>query len=268
MPGGRRALRDALRDHRLAGDRQMGATDWPSHARLFEDGIIEVACWSHARRYVFKSLETDGARARHALAVIQSLFKLEREYASASLPEKLRRRQLDAKPLVDAFFAWCNEESLEVLNETPVSKAIGYARNQRAALRRCRFAFADTSISAPCASFVIRPPRACWPVALPRADARPSGWPARRQLALREKELLIIHDMEGHFARHAHKTLSLAERVASNDRGGGEPGGHRWHRPAGEQWHPGGFVCDGESHQAHYVQVPMLPRTRPGQQSA
>ena len=70
------------------------------------------------------------------LDLIQSLFRLEREYASASPPEKLRRRQLDAKPLVDAFFAWCDEESLKVLDETPISKAIGYARNQRAALRQ------------------------------------------------------------------------------------------------------------------------------------
>lgn len=106
------------------------------YEHLFEDGVIEVACWAHARRYVFKSLETDGARARHALALIQSLFRMEREYASASPPEKLRRRQLDAKPLVDAFFAWCDEESLKVLDETPISKAIGYARNQRAALRQ------------------------------------------------------------------------------------------------------------------------------------
>lgn len=106
------------------------------YEHLFEDGVIEVACWAHARRYVFKSLETDGVRARHALALIQSLFKLEREYASAPPPEKLRRRQLDAKPIVDAFFAWCDAESLKVLDETPISKAIGYARNQRAALRQ------------------------------------------------------------------------------------------------------------------------------------
>ncbi len=98
MPGGRRALRDALRDHRLAGDRQMGATDWPSHSRLFEDGIIEVACWSHARRYVFKSLETDGARARHALAVIQSLFKLEPSRGATRSPSRYSTKRPSRRP--------------------------------------------------------------------------------------------------------------------------------------------------------------------------
>jgi transposase len=49
---------------------------------------------------------------------------------------KPRRRQAEAKPIVDAFFQFCDEESLKVLDETPISKAIGYARNQRGALQR------------------------------------------------------------------------------------------------------------------------------------
>ena len=34
------------------------------------------------------------------------------------------------------FFAWCEVESARVLDETPISKAIQYARNQEEALRR------------------------------------------------------------------------------------------------------------------------------------
>jgi transposase len=105
---------------------------------LYEKGdVIEAACWAHARRYWFKSLDSDGARAQHGLTLIGKLFALEREYATAPPTEKLRRRQKDAKPIVDAFFAWCDDEALKVLDETPISKAIGYARNQREAL--CRF---------------------------------------------------------------------------------------------------------------------------------
>jgi len=104
---------------------------------LYEKGdVVEVGCWAHARRYVFKALETDGPRARHALSLIQSLFLLERAYANATPAEKLRRRQQDARPIVDAFFSWCDEEALKVLDETPISKAIRYARNQRTALQR------------------------------------------------------------------------------------------------------------------------------------
>jgi len=104
---------------------------------LYEKGeVIEVGCWAHARRYVFKALESDGPRARHALSLIQALFLLERGYSNATHNEKLRRRQRDAQPIVDTFFAWCDEESLKVLDETPISKAIRYAQNQRIALRR------------------------------------------------------------------------------------------------------------------------------------
>lgn len=104
---------------------------------LYKTGdVVEVGCWAHARRYFFKALESDGPRARHTLSLIQALFMLERGYANASHNEKLRRRKLDARPIVDAFFQWCDEESLKVLDETPISKAIGYARNQRWALQR------------------------------------------------------------------------------------------------------------------------------------
>jgi transposase len=108
------------------------------YEHLYTDGVaIEVACWAHARRYVFKSMDSDGARARHALTLIQRLFKFERDWAKSSPDERLKLRQQLSKPIVDAFFAWCDEEALKVLDETPISKAIGYARNQRDAL--CRF---------------------------------------------------------------------------------------------------------------------------------
>lgn len=105
---------------------------------LFKEGdVIECGCWAHARRYWFKTLDSDGPRARHALSLIGKLFELERGYANTSPEEKLRRRQQFAKPVVEAFFEWCDAEALKVLDETPAAKAVGYARNQREAL--CRF---------------------------------------------------------------------------------------------------------------------------------
>jgi transposase len=105
---------------------------------LYKKGdVLEAACWAHNRRYWFKSLDSDGARADHGLTLIGKLFELEREWAAAPPPEKLRLRQQHSKPIVESFFAWCDVEALKVLDETPISKAIGYARNQREAL--CRF---------------------------------------------------------------------------------------------------------------------------------
>jgi transposase len=56
-------------------------------------------------------------------------------------PRKKREetRREKSRPLVDAFFAWCDEQAALVLDDTPISKALGYARNQRVA----RFRFLD-----------------------------------------------------------------------------------------------------------------------------
>ena len=98
--------------------------------------VIEVACWAHARRYLFKSLGSDPERAQHALALLQGLFAIERKHKSAIPAERLKARKAESKLLVDGFFAWCQTQAPLVLDETPIQKAITYARNQEAALRR------------------------------------------------------------------------------------------------------------------------------------
>jgi transposase len=104
---------------------------------LYKSGdVVEAGCWAHTRRYWFKALATDPERARQALALIGALFRLERAHATSPPDQRLAVRQLEARPIVDRFFAWCDAEADRVLDETPSAKAIGYARNQRAALSR------------------------------------------------------------------------------------------------------------------------------------
>jgi transposase len=104
---------------------------------LFENGkVVEAGCWAHVRRYYFKSLGSDPERARTALAIIGALFEIERRIAKASVEERLAVRRAHSASLVDEFFSWCKRESARVLDDTPISKGIGYALNQREALRR------------------------------------------------------------------------------------------------------------------------------------
>jgi len=100
--------------------------------------VVEVACLAHARRYFFKSLSTDPDRARVALAWIGKLFEIERQCAGngTSRAKHQRVRQEKSKPIVDAFFAWCDVQAELVLEDTPIHAAIRYARNQRIALQR------------------------------------------------------------------------------------------------------------------------------------
>ena len=79
---------------------------------LYRNGdVIEVGCWAHARRYFFKALESDPERAKTALAWIGALFALERSMTSTPAKKRREIRQARAAPIVDAFFAWCDQEA-------------------------------------------------------------------------------------------------------------------------------------------------------------
>ena len=104
---------------------------------LYADGeIVEVGCWAHARRYVFKSLSTDPPRARHALKLINQLFLHERAFASLSPDERKRERHRLSLPILDEYESWCDAEAGKVVDESPIAKALQYSRNHRVALRR------------------------------------------------------------------------------------------------------------------------------------
>ena len=68
--------------------------------------------------------------------MIAGIFAIERRLAQAPPETKVKVRQAASKTIVEAFFAWCDRESELVLDETPISKGIGYARHQRVALER------------------------------------------------------------------------------------------------------------------------------------
>jgi transposase len=78
----------------------------------------------------------DPDRAHAALALINELFRIERTLTTGSPEHRLAFRQAESKPIVEKFFSWCDAQLDFVLDETPISKGIGYARNQRTALER------------------------------------------------------------------------------------------------------------------------------------
>ncbi len=104
---------------------------------LYASGdLVEVGCWFHCRRYFFKSLASDPYRAKAALAFIAALFKIERTVADEPRKKKESVRDKKSRPIVRDFFAWCAVVKDQVLDESPMAKAIGYALNQQKALER------------------------------------------------------------------------------------------------------------------------------------
>jgi transposase len=142
---GRHVLFEFTRDHTsdavddvLAGYQGYLVAD--AHAvydHLYASGdLVEVNCWAHARRYYFKALGSDPERAKMALGLISALFKIERTLADSPRKKKEQIRQKRSRPIVDAFFSWCDAEAEKVLDDTPISAGIRYSRNQREGLSR------------------------------------------------------------------------------------------------------------------------------------
>ena len=125
-------------DHLLAGYKGYLVAD--AHVvydHLFKSGdVIEVACWAHCRRYFFKALGSEPELARHALGLIKGLFKIEEALATAPRKKREAVRQAKSRKIVDAFFAWRDQQATLALDGTPIAAALTYARNQRKPLER------------------------------------------------------------------------------------------------------------------------------------
>ena len=91
---------------------------------------------SHTRRYFFKAIASDPERAKVALGFIGALFRIERTLADSPRKKKEKIRDKRSRPIVDAFFSWCDAEAPSVLDDTPISDGIRYSRNQRVGLSR------------------------------------------------------------------------------------------------------------------------------------
>jgi hypothetical protein len=113
---------------------------------LFATGAaVEVACWAHARRKFFEAQKTDPERALYALGVIRQLYAVEKEATDEawrqelSRPEfealRLRLRREKAVPLLRSCGEWLEKQAAAVLPKSPLAEAVGYARNQWAALQ-------------------------------------------------------------------------------------------------------------------------------------
>ncbi len=96
----------------------------------------EAGCWSHMRKYVLEALLIDPERVRDAMACIQALFLIERSIDRAPPEERRRIRNEKSGPVIEKYFAWCDQERDRALEGSPLHAAIRYATNQRPALER------------------------------------------------------------------------------------------------------------------------------------
>jgi transposase len=79
------------------------------------DELTHALCWAHARRGFVKSEDVEPARTGKALELIGQLYALESDHQQKGHvgAAKLEARAMHSKPIVDAFFAWLEQELVE-----------------------------------------------------------------------------------------------------------------------------------------------------------
>lgn len=103
---------------------------------------IRVAgCWAHARRpfaRVCKSLGKEkmkGTLAESAVSQMAMIYHVDHELSDLEPGEKLRKRQLLVKPLVEAFFTWVKASQKTVPEKSETGKGLTYCLNQEKYLK-------------------------------------------------------------------------------------------------------------------------------------
>jgi transposase len=126
-------------DRLLAGYKGYLVAD--AHAvydHLYKSGdVLEVGCWAHAGRYFFKALGSEPELARSTRSgLIEGALQdrgVDRRVAAQEAGGGAREES--QKPIVDAFFKWCEEQAALALDGSPLAAALTYARNQETGLR-------------------------------------------------------------------------------------------------------------------------------------
>ncbi len=115
------------------------------------DGITEVACWAHARRYFVEAQDTSLRQATEAVAYIRRLYdaedaaKLEIQALPLDLSDtdrteqsamiRLRYRQSQSVDILSDFGEWLTEMRRDSLPKSPLGKAVSYALTNWDALK-------------------------------------------------------------------------------------------------------------------------------------
>ena len=108
----------------------------PIYDALFGPEVIEVGCWQHLRRYIWKSLPSEPVRATEWLAIVNRLFEVDRETKALSSLERTTERCRQSIPILELMEQWLVREKPKIEARTPLRAAVTYYENQKAALHR------------------------------------------------------------------------------------------------------------------------------------
>jgi transposase len=116
----------------------LQADAYAAYDRLFlpERGLREIGCWAHARRYVFKAMDTALDLMKLPMLLIHDLYEVEEKARDSSAAERWAARQDRSRPLLNHLHNYFARIRPQVLPKSPAGKAIRYISRQWEALTR------------------------------------------------------------------------------------------------------------------------------------
>ena len=118
----------------LAGYKGYLHTDGYQGYHSLPEDITVVGCWAHLRRKFDEAVRSlpkgkaKGSSASQGLTYCNLLFGIEQEMAELTAEERHKQRLEQAKPILDAMFAWANNRT--AAPKSALGKAFHYLKEQ------------------------------------------------------------------------------------------------------------------------------------------
>jgi transposase len=105
------------------------------NAVVTTNALVHVGCMAHARRKFSEAVKAQGkhkkrGKAHRGLALIQRLYRVEKQARQLAPEERYARRQQQARPVLDELRSWLDESLLQVPPTSATGKALAYLHGE------------------------------------------------------------------------------------------------------------------------------------------
>ena len=100
------------------------------------EDIVNIGCWTHARRYFKQAQETNPRAATEILMLIARLYKIEEKIKRVDADERLRARRKESRPELARILLWLRRNQHAHLPQSAMNQAIEYTLKIRRRLTR------------------------------------------------------------------------------------------------------------------------------------
>ncbi len=105
------------------------------NAAVASNGLMHMGCMAHARRKFSDAVKAQGknrkpGKAQHGLALIQKLYRVEKQAKQLTPLERFDYRQQHATPILERLRRWLDDSLPQVLPGSAAGKALNYLHNE------------------------------------------------------------------------------------------------------------------------------------------